>query len=154
MAHEPDEGRCSCGATRFAVRGRPLLRFHCHCTICQAYNGAPWGDVVVYRAADVEILDDSQVAYRAHKRPPILLRGTCTRCGGAALEKPSLSLPPRLTLVPRQTLGAEAELPGPALHIFYRSRRQDVDDDRPKYNGYLASQSALALALLRGAPSR
>jgi len=37
-----DDGRCPCGTTTFAIDGPPPFRAFCHCTICQAYNGAPY----------------------------------------------------------------------------------------------------------------
>ncbi len=39
---------CSCGHSTFAVKGAPLLRFICHCEICQAIYKQPFADVTVF----------------------------------------------------------------------------------------------------------
>ena len=41
-------------------------------------------------------------------------------------------------------------LPPSALHVFYGTRKADIDDELPKYNSWLSSQWAF-LKLLRAA---
>lgn len=145
---------CSCAAAQFKATQPPLMRALCHCMICQRFNQAEFADVAVYRAKDVQVLDDGTVAYTAHKNPPLVQRGTCLKCNRPAVEKVSIPLVPRLTIVPVANIADSAELPDPALHIFYDMRVRDAVDDVPRHSGYMRSQLAFSAALLRGMLTR
>ena len=148
-------GRCSCGKARFNVRGRPLLRGFCHCTICQAFNQAPYADVTVFRAKDVDMPASESLDYKTYRPPPAVQRGKCVACGHPVIEFMHMFPMPKLTIVPSANILDPALVPKPALHIFYNSRLADIDDDLPKFNGYLISQFAFGRRLfaspLRGA---
>ena len=77
---------CRCGASHFAVSGEPIGRFYCHCTICQAFNGSPYADVTALPARAVALPDNSAVAFRSHRPPPAIDRGSCPACGGPVVE--------------------------------------------------------------------
>lgn len=140
-------GQCCCGATRFEVRGLPLLRVFCHCTLCQVFNQAPFADVSLFRASQVELPEPELVDYRSLRPPPAVQRGRCKSCGGAAIETLVLPLIPRLVFIPSANLPRDCQRQ-PALHMFYHSRVADIDDGLPKRSGYLKSQLALAGKLL------
>ena len=57
-------GSCPCGTGRFSITGKPVLRFYCHCTICQAFNQADRADVTVFHAKDVALQDPATVGAR------------------------------------------------------------------------------------------
>ena len=145
----PVAASCSCGASRFRVNARPFARFICHCTICQAYTGKPYSDVTVLRARDVEVEEGAQVAYRKHRLPPNIERGTCTSCGKPVLEF-GLAGPAKLAFVPTANYADTTALPPASLHMFYHRRVSDAQDGLPRYSGYLRSQLAVIGLMFRG----
>lgn len=143
-------GQCDCGSTRFSIQGKPIVRMYCHCTICQEFNNAPYGDITVFRSKDVCLNNDESVVYTRFKSPPAVDRGTCSSCQKPAIENFNLPLMPSLTIIPSVNIKAKAYLPEPALHIFYHRRVDNIDDRLPKYSGFLKSQLALMGRLLPG----
>ena len=143
-------GTCTCGQIKFKTTDRPLFRAICHCTICQRFNKADFGDILVYRATDVDQTECGEIAYSSHKQPPILARGTCTSCGLPALERLNIPLFPKLMLVPSARIEEQADMPPPDCHIFYNHRVRVVQDGLPKSRGYLPSQMRFAKHLLTG----
>jgi len=144
------DGQCPCAAATFAIDGPALFRVFCHCTICQAYNGAPYADVTAFRAADVHLHDEAASAFRAWKQPPIVQRGTCVSCEAPTIERIDAPVLPGLTMVATANIVDKDEILSPSMHIYYGSRVADVDDDLPKHTGGLSSQMAYAGALVRG----
>ena len=140
--------QCACGAVRYTARAAPLLRFICHCTICQAFNQAAHGDYAVFRLGDVELPPPESVRYGAYRPPPAIQRGQCAVCGKPALEVMRLPALPQLAFVPTATVRDRDALPAPALHTFYHRRLADHDDGLPKFNRYWPSQIAFMWKLL------
>lgn len=131
---------CSCGHVAFELRGPPLFRVLCHCSICQRFNDAPFADVIVYASTSVADPVDGTVSFETYKPPPNVRRGNCVKCGDAAIEKFAMPLFPKLTIVPAAVHGPSTQLPEPVAHIFYETRLVDADDTLPKHEGLLASQ--------------
>ena len=140
--------QCQCGATRFTITGKPLVRMFCHCTICQEFNQAAYGDVTIFLAKNVQLQDAAQVSFKRYKSPPAVQRGKCATCQQPVIEQLDLPLMPALTIIPSQHIPAGPLLPAPATHIFYHRRVADIDDQLPKVSGFLRSQLALAGKLL------
>ena len=143
-------GGCACGSVEYVVDGPALFRAHCHCTICQAFNAAEFGDIVVIRSRHVVVTRPDAIAYRYHRNPPLLKRGRCVRCDGVAMERMSVPLMPALTVIPAQTLKDGTGAPDAQFHMFYDRRCRDWADALPKYSGYLPSQAAFSARVLRG----
>lgn len=141
---------CPCGATKFEIRAAPRLRMLCHCTLCQRFNKAPFADILVYRARDVEMPPSGTVEFTTLKPPPNVRRGKCASCGAPAIETFHAPLLPKLTMVPRTMHRADAELPEPAAHFFYETRIEDAEDALPKHKGFVPSQLAFFKYYLRG----
>ena len=59
--------QCPCGANQFSVSGEPIVRFFCHCTICQKKYNAPFADVVLFKLGAVTVPDQS-VSFAKYKR--------------------------------------------------------------------------------------
>lgn len=148
-----NEAQCACGAARFQV-GTPLFRLICHCSICQAFNDAPFADVAVYRAGDVTMPASDAVAYRHYSKLPILKRGRCVACSGPAIEFSAVPLAPTVVVVPRVNVPDSAPMPEPSMHLFYESRVTDMDDGVAKYSGFLPSQVATVTGIVRALWSR
>jgi len=139
---------CQCGNTRFTLKAKPLVRVLCHCTICQEFNNAAFGDVTIFLAKDVEITDVDSIDFRTYKAPPAVQRGKCKTCHKPTVELFDVPLMPALTLIPSQQIIDSDFLPAPVSHIFYHSRVADITDALPKYSGYMLSQLGLSKVLL------
>lgn len=143
------ECACRCGTTRIHLRAAPKFRMLCHCTICQRFNQAPFADVLIYAARDVELMDSDTVEFSTYKPPPNVQRGKCTKCGQAAVETFHVPLLPKLAMVPRAMHAADASLPEPVAHFFYETRVADAEDALPKHKGFMPSQWAFLQYYLR-----
>ena len=55
-----------------------------------------------------------------------------------------------LILVPTTNYPDIAALPEPTMHLFYNRRVEDIDDNLPKYNGFVQSQAMMVKALAQG----
>lgn len=142
--------QCECGNTEFELKGKPLVRMLCHCTICQEFNQAPFGDVSIFLAKDVELKDKNSVELKQYKKPPAVERGKCTQCQKPVIEFFDLPLMPALTIVPSNHIPCGDYSLEPATHIFYHSRVADADDNLPKHEGFMKSQMALTAKLCGG----
>jgi hypothetical protein len=151
IVYKPTEssGSCNCGAARFSISGKPLVRFFCHCTICQEFNKADYADVTAFFAKDVVLDRKESVEFRVYQQPPLLKRGKCVSCGRPAVEGLTIPLFPRLTVVPSGNIEESASLPDPAFHMFYHRRKADMADRLPKHSGYFNSQFWLVAGLMR-----
>lgn len=129
---------CECGNTKATINGPAIVRGYCHCTICQEFNQAPFADITLFRARDVDWPPKGQVVYRSWKKPPIVMRGRCKDCGKPAIEEMRLPGFPRIAIVP--TMNLEGAVPSPSMHVFYQSRVADVDDELPKISGFFRSE--------------
>jgi hypothetical protein len=139
--------QCACGHVHFDIRARPRFRARCHCTICQRFNQAPFGDIVVFRAGDVDLPPAGTVEYAAYRPPPNVQRGVCSSCAQPVLERFESPLFPKLRFVPAALIDP-AELPKVSFDVFYERRVADIDDGLPKYTGYLRSQLAFMKQVL------
>jgi len=111
---------------------------------------AYFADVTAFRARHVHLAYEVSVAFRAWKQPPLVQRGRCVRCDGAALERVRLPVMPNLIMVPSANITHDTRLPPPVAHIFYASRVAVVNDGLPKHDGFMASQIAFGRALVGG----
>ena len=150
MTAKMTQGQCQCGQNQISIIGKPLFRCFCHCTICQQYNRAAYGDVSVFRANAVQLSDNSQVNFRAYRSPKILQRGLCQTCNTPVIEKLNVPLMPKLIIVPSANILQFEQLPAASCHIFYHRRVADIDDQLPKHSGYLPSEVAFTYHLFKG----
>jgi len=124
------------------------LRFICHCTICQKFNDASYGDAAVYSAASVKYPDSGLIEFKTYKAPPNVQRGSCISCGSPIVELINSPLFPKLTMVPSEMHKLGSDLPTPVAHLFYEHRVADVNDEIRKHTGYFFSQLAFLKHLL------
>lgn len=143
------QGACTCGQVQFKMKAKPLFRAHCHCTNCQSFNDANYADIIVLRSRDVSLTGQESIAFENYQKPPLLKRGRCSDCSGVVIEEMNIPLIPSLTIIPAQTLHQTAEMPAPRFHMFYHRRANEIDDDLPKYSGYISSQVRFSTVLLR-----
>lgn len=147
---QPD-GQCPCGAVTLTFHGPALLRAYCHCATCRDYNGSDEpADITVFRACDVTVGNEACVDYRGYQKPALARRGRCTSCDRPALERARIPLLPPIVMVPSENVRREGLLPPPSMHIFHDRRVRDVHDDLQKRGGFLTSQAAFMIGLVRG----
>lgn len=125
----------------------PIARFICHCTICQEYTGQAYNDVTVLLKSDVSELNLINTKFRRWKLPPNISRGLCKRCHKPSIE---MAMGSNLVLVPTNNYPDIAALPEPTMHLFYNRRVEDMNDDLPKYKGFIQSQTMMVKALAQG----
>jgi len=139
--------RCPCGTTRFEITGEPIIRFHCHCTICQRQYDSPSVDVALFRLDDVQLPADHGIVFVRLKRFGAVDRGRCPRC-----EKPILATMGEgakgFGFVAARNFAHPERLPAPEMHVFYNTRVAAVDDDLPKFNNALTSRFAFIRRML------
>jgi len=141
--------RCPCGASTFTVHGRPVVRFLCHCLICQSLYQRPFADVTALWASSVRLPADSKVRFKHYRPPPALNRGTCPSCQAPVVGFLRLAPFLRLGFVPSQNFSCPAELPTPSAHVFYHRRVKDVSDELPKVSGYWPSEFLVTRFVVR-----
>jgi hypothetical protein len=86
---------------------------------------------------------EESVEFKTYRFPPILQRGRCVSCGRPAIEYLKIFPMPRIVLVPSANIDDKELVPEPSIHIFNDTRVADIQDELPKYNGYLKSQFAI-----------
>ena len=144
------ECQCQCGNTKFTIQGIPIVRVICHCTICQEFTDAAYSDITFFASKNVHLHDKETVSFKKYKSPPAVQRGKCIACNKPAIEFLDLPLFPSLAIIPSQNIPKGQFLPEPSIHIFYHSRVDDINDNRPKYSGFIKSQMALSGKIIRG----
>lgn len=133
---------CPCGASSFEITAAPILRFYCHCKICQRLYQQPFADATVLRLSDVVLPESNDIEFNKYRKVAAIERGTCSQC-----HKPVIAIAGSgakgLAFVAAQNYSNKQILPDAKMHIFYGSRAAEVTDDLPKYKGYLRSQFAV-----------
>jgi hypothetical protein len=141
--------RCECGQTQVRVAKPPMLRFHCHCTICQDLYQQPFSDVTVMWAKDAKLTESEHIEY---KRPGLLLkRGVCTQCEQPIFATMTLFPGLKLAFVPSNRYDDQTKLPHATAHIFYHRRQSEMDDGVLKVRGFIKSELAISWLIMKSA---
>ncbi len=123
----------------------PTRRLYCHCSICQRVYNAPFADVTILPASAVSVPEESPIEYRRYKAPPAIKRGTCPNCHEPIVGFMTYGPGLRVAYIPASAFRSHPPDVPARLHVFYKTRVRDIDDDLPKHAGTLAS-------LLAGTP--
>ena len=78
--------QCPCGTNQFSAVGEPIVRFFCHCTICQDKYQAPFADVTLFKLPAVR-LPEQATTYGKYKRFAAIDRGICDACHKPVMAK-------------------------------------------------------------------
>ena len=140
--------QCPCAVNQFSVGGEPIVRFFCHCSICQKKYDAPFADVVLFKLSDVT-MPDQAVSYGKYKRFVAIDRGICDHCHKPVMAKMGKD-DKGYAFITAQNFTAPEALPKSAMHVFYGTRKTDMQDALPKYSNWFSSQMAF-LKLLKAA---
>ncbi len=154
QASPEQQCHCECGKSEFTVKGKPLMRMFCHCTICQEFNNAAFADVTLFLSKDVEFDRAQPVDFKKYKSPPAVDRGKCQACGKPVIEFLDMPLFPALTIIPSKNIAPGEYLPESCGHIFYHRRVEDSHDALPKCSGPIKSQLFLGKKLFQSMLSR
>ncbi|TDG14864.1 hypothetical protein E2F43_01060 [Seongchinamella unica] len=141
--------QCPCGTTRYQIHGEPILRFYCHCTICQQQYQAPYVDVSLFKLSDVDWPEGQEITYSRFKRFGAVDRGRCPACDKPILSKMGKGDKAFAFLAARNCVNA-GDLPPADMHVFYGTRTADVEDDLPKYNNVFSSRYAFIKRMMAG----
>ena len=147
MSFKPVQGGCQCGANTFTIKAQPIVRFKCHCLVCQQYSGKAYNDVSVFLRKDVEQIQAENTNFKRYKLPPNIRRGKCKICHQPSIE---LALVGQLLIVPTMNIQEPNLLSAPSMHLFYHRRVANVEDNLPKYNGFMSSQMMVSLEITKG----
>ncbi len=150
MTHKtPISCQCECGQTQLSVTKPPMLRFHCHCTICQTLYKLPFSDVTVMWERNAQLKKVDKVEYQ---RPGLLLRrGVCTECRQPIFATMALFPGIRLGFIPGNRYNDQTVLPKASAHIFFHRSQQAMDDGIPKYTGFIKSELVVTWLILKSA---
>ena len=140
--------QCPCGTNKFSAVGEPIVRFFCHCTICQDKYQAPFADVTLFKLPSVR-LPGQATTYGKYKRFAAIDRGICDACHKPVMAKMG-SGDKGYAFISTQNFVDPSALPPSIMHVFYGTRAADIEDDLPKHSSWLSSQWAF-LKLLRAA---
>lgn len=77
-------GKCSCGATSFAINALPLDVNYCHCTMCRRATGGAFGILAWCEEKDLTWFGQAASEYRSSSRA---VRGFCGACGSPLFLK-------------------------------------------------------------------
>jgi hypothetical protein len=122
-------GQCECGNASFTMHSKPLLRIICHCTICQEFNQAPFADILIFPAKDVDLPEKGKVNYKNYSKPPMVERGKCANCDKPAIEYIKQAYAPSMVIVPSANVADKNITPEVSFHSFYHRRHKDHEDD-------------------------
>jgi hypothetical protein len=143
-------GACLCGAVQYAISSRPLLLYHCHCTICQAASGAGYATNIAVRFDSLSFArGESSLA--SYESSPGKRRYFCAACGSPVYSRASPSS--QLASVRCGTLRHQPDMQ-PSFHAYVRSKLPWVvlADGLPQFDG--ASPMVLTPTSDRGDPPR
>lgn len=125
------QGRCLCGAVRFAIVPPTLFFAHCHCRWCRAAHGAAFVSWIGAALERFRLLPGSAEPHW-YASSPQSRRGFCGRCGTTLLYSS--------TLCPGEMHVARAAIDGPVdrapdCHVFHDQRVDWIDtaDVLPRY---------------------
>ena len=133
--------QCPCGHSKLEIHGEPIVRFICHCTICQRLYKAPYVDANLYKLDQIELPEDSDISYGKYKRVAAIDRGLCPECNHPVMAKVGEGEKAYGFVATKNHLDADT-LPPAEMHVYYGTRVEDVDDDLPKFGNFITSNWA------------
>ena len=135
--------KCPCGKQTFQVTGKPVMRFLCHCKICQKVYRKPFADVIAVNASQVIKPLSEGILFAKHRSYPNVNRGVCVACSEPVIGFMPVAPFFGLSFIAASNFTDQTVLPAPAMHTFYDRRIADVTDNLPKISGYWPSQWAV-----------
>lgn len=128
----PCSVHCLCGAVNIKLNGQPQARANCHCRSCQDFYGTSMLSATAWLAEQVTIASGSVSSFSHPSKD--LSRTFCSGCGETVFGTNRLGM--RVlpnTILARAAGGEVPEEMRPTMHLFYRHRIIDIQDELPKY---------------------
>ncbi|KIK71689.1 hypothetical protein GYMLUDRAFT_33847 [Collybiopsis luxurians FD-317 M1] len=138
------KGKCYCGALSYTVKGTPLLRAYCHCTLCQRLAASPCVATIHFPSSAFSwtngepqetLCDVYSVSGKPWKN-----RFRCKSCGACVTSYNSAKSKNSIWAgqLERDNEGKikNWDLIKPTAHQFYETRMLDFYDSLPKWDGY------------------
>jgi hypothetical protein len=123
---------CLCGKIAVDLHGSPVARANCHCASCRDFYGTSIWSATAWQADSARIAEGTGHVFKhPHKQ---LSRTFCSDCGEVLFgtNRLGMRVVPN-SMVARATGGTLDSAYAPTMHLFYRHRIVDVQDDLPKY---------------------
>ncbi|RIL00255.1 MAG: hypothetical protein DCC71_18930 [Proteobacteria bacterium] len=115
------EGRCYCGALRYAAEGDPLFKGQCHCRECQYISGGQPNVVMAMPAAGFRWLEGEPKQFTRSDLERPATREFCGTCGTHILARaPAM---PGAVLLKVGTLDDPSVFGAPQMAIFTIDRQ-------------------------------
>lgn len=132
---------CHCRAVHYEACADPIDAKICHCLQCQKLHGAPMQWAAIFYKYDVRITKGVDCLRFYNSERNILKRVlpckvSCALCGTPIADEGRrmwLGFP---SLFDFGELSGVPETFKPTCHIFYSSRRLDMNDGLPKWSGH------------------
>lgn len=125
---------CLCGQVQLRIDGAPVAKANCHCQACRDFYATPVFAATAWEPAHVGVERGAEHLATYHHRTRQLERQFCRQCGETLFgtNRLGMSVIPN-SLFARASGGALPEALQPAMHLFYRHRVVEVDDQLPKF---------------------
>lgn len=128
-------GGCFCGAIRYEVTGKPMLKAQCHCRACQHFTGGAPNLFMVLPKDGFCYTRGSPSTYQRPDHRARVAREFCGACGTQLT-----SLRPRLDAVILKigTLDDPSAYKAPRMSIYVAEAQafHHIPDDLPAFDGY------------------
>ena len=127
------EGRCLCGAVRYAVEGPYGGMMNCHCSMCRKHHGSAFATFVTAPTAQFKWVS-GEVNVATYESSPGGGRAFCKVCGSIA---PAAAPEHGIVFLPAGNLEGELGIT-PQAHIFAGSKAPwyTISDGIPQYDAY------------------
>ncbi|MFM0213023.1 GFA family protein [Paraburkholderia sediminicola] len=123
---------CLCGAVNIKLNGQPEARANCHCLTCRDFYGTSMLSATAWLPEQVTVVG-GRISTFSHPTKQ-LSRAFCPRCGDTVFgtNRFGMRVLPN-SFVARATGGELPEEMRATMHLFYRHRTIDIQDELPKY---------------------
>lgn len=128
-------GGCLCGAVRYRVTGRPVLVYHCHCSMCRRASGASFVTNMLVAAEHFQLVVGVE-RLASFESSTGKLRHFCNGCGSPIFSRAQRTL--HLVSVRCGTLDLSADVE-PEVHAFVQDKAPwvSIRDGLPCRSGAL-----------------
>lgn len=126
---------CDCGHLEMTAKGKPAVSLYCHCGSCRELYNVDLLSAAAWANEAVDLPDEGDMF--VHKlEGKQMTRYGCPQCGMImyGVHKPGIPVIPHGLF--RKANGGKlpSEL-APTVHLFYRERVLDIDDELTKSEG-------------------
>lgn len=126
------EGGCYCGALRYVVEAKPVLKAQCHCRACSTFAGGAPNMFMAVHAAGFSYTKGTPSVFRKAGSNTVAARDFCQECGTQiASRRDGMDL----VMVKIGTLDDPAATRGPSVAIFTAERQpyQPIPEGMPQF---------------------